>query len=223
MRLRCYIVRGRLAATPPGDPLPKSAMEHLARCAKCAAEARAYAQLGALLADGRGVKSNPPEWERLRSRLPERREVVRPARSLLAPVAASALAAAVLALAFVMCPRVVKQPIRADRVAQEQPRNGPVVDRKAPEVKPPASEQPRRIARPRGDRIQVLRRYKPWKLTAQAPHSKRTKQQVAAAPGEVQPPQEVAVIDIARGSEQSSTDRYVIDVVAMDDSDCAPL
>lgn len=235
MRLRCYMVRRKLAAASQGEALPKPTARHLAKCEGCAAEARAYAHLRTLLA-GEREECRPPEWEALRSRLAHGREAPRPIPRLLVPVGGIALAAVVIGLAFAMWPQQESPDIqRPVQVAQDQPKRAPVVERKTPVVQPDqpkANVSPKRIIVPGKTRINILRRYKPWQLTAQAKQAHKSAQQEPVRSAEAateshvapQPPRDAAVTDVAaHNQEQNGGTKYLIDLVAMDDSDYAPL
>ncbi len=228
MRLKCCLVRRKLAASPPSGALPKSTAAHLAKCEACAAEARAYARLGRMLADERG-KSNTPDWGSLRLRLPERKSDGRPRPAML-PIGATVLAA--VALVLTVWPRIAPMSVKPSapvRVAVDQPKPVTTPPRRQPDVKP---NQPKTkpIIESRSSRVQRFRRYKPWKLTAQAPkqtHGAQPAQHVVAASTNSSdaPQSSAAPIDYATAADavQDDGSKYVIDMVSTDDVDYAPL
>lgn len=233
MGFKCLFVRRKLAAALPGEALPKSTAAHLAKCEGCAAEARAYARLETLLTAER-EDSHAPEWEVLRSRLSNRPRVAGQKPRML-PIGAAAFALAAIALTIVVWPRTAPMsvsPSKPIRVAVYHPKSIVVSQRKPTAAKPSqpkTNSRSRLIIETKSNRIQRFRRYKPWKLTAQAPEPKQearpVKREVVASTDDsaVSRPPEYVDSPAQTTTIENGGSKYVIDMVAADDADYASL
>lgn len=127
MKLKCWLVRNRLAGSPPGEKLPGWVTRHMVCCEDCRKEAATYDRLGMLLRDNLHVGPCRLTSGAIRSKLLSFPSGISRRRTPIFAAVACGFAAVVLVLSLVNKDASVQVPLEPQKAAAVHVKRHPEV------------------------------------------------------------------------------------------------